>query len=170
VSSKKVERTITTLRLEYWQKAFEARIKKIPNDHWMWEGTTVEVSGRMYALSSPHPSKPNRAFVYAHHITWWMKHGGDVEAHLRLKNTCGHRLCINPDHWADASVKTPEVSETKSSIAVVQNPNEAVSRNMSIVRDRFHPKKPLTIPEIGAKYGISRQRVHQILNKYTNSQ
>jgi hypothetical protein len=163
----KVEKTISALRIEYWQKTFDARIKKTPNDHWMWKGTTVTVGGRLYAMSSPHPTKTSRAFMYAHHITWWMKHGGDVEAHLRLRNECGHRLCINPDHWKDATVKTPENSPRPVMNANIgQNPNEEVTRNLSIVRDRYEVKKPLSIQEIAAKYEVSRQRVHQILKKY----
>jgi hypothetical protein len=75
----------------FWPKV--DRQGRGPSGHWLWKGY---VNGRGYGYfqtegrsSTPEP---------AHRIAWalWGRH---IPLGHTLRNVCGERACVNPDHW-----------------------------------------------------------------------
>ncbi len=74
---------------------FWARIEK--GEHWLYKGK-LDIAGypRTNVLKAGRSAEVYRA-------TWKLENGKDPENWLT--NTCGLKLCVNPDHWADLPPK-----------------------------------------------------------------
>lgn len=60
----------------------------------LWEG---EVDGFGYGRCERHGERG------AHRVAWLLRRGAPAGG--KLMNECGSKICVNPDHWRDSSVR-----------------------------------------------------------------
>jgi hypothetical protein len=76
------------------QERFKERYTVDPNTGcWNW---TAGTNGKGYAYIWTGPNRKGDT-RQAYKVAWEFKYG-PVPAGLELHHTCGHRLCVNPDH------------------------------------------------------------------------
>ncbi len=62
------------------------------------EGDCLVYTGRSIGGGYGQVNSHGRMLM-AHRVAWIAAHGTPPEGYLR--NTCGHRSCVNVDHWRD---------------------------------------------------------------------
>lgn len=98
------------------------RTKPGDGDCWIWTG-----SHRGYPAHRRYPVLwfSDRTRVGAHLLAYQAAHGKALRPGYGLRNKCGHRMCINPDHWKAMSLRdlartTPVSRGPKQSAAVMR--------------------------------------------------
>lgn len=119
-----------------WQERFWERVTKTKTGCWLWTGN-VEATRRLrFSLNSQRSLAPRK-------VAWELVYGTPPTTVLR-KPRCGKRLCINPAH-------TPlGISEA----------------DKATIRERWalHLRYSTTLERLGDEYGVTRQRIEQIVN------
>jgi hypothetical protein len=58
---------------------------------WLWIGSrSTQVYGQMCV---------NKKLVLAHQIGWQLSGRSLCRGKTHLRNKCGNKICVNPDHW-----------------------------------------------------------------------
>jgi hypothetical protein len=161
---------LKSLRDEFWEQKLLLKIDK-RRDHWLWKGTTLSAGkNRQYGVTYKPPimikgKVKHGKHGYAHRIVYeYVK--GPIPKNIKLRQTCGVSLCVHPDHWEPISHHRPASTIEVSYENMVRIGTDIIKRNAKIVKERLeHPDRSLA--EIGAKYGISRQRVEQIIKQHS---
>lgn len=61
------------------------------NSCWLWKGSrSTQGYGQMCV---------NKKQVLAHQIGWQLMGNSVCRGKTHLRNKCGNKLCVNPDHW-----------------------------------------------------------------------
>jgi hypothetical protein len=96
---------------EYMAMFWELVDKDAKSGCWMWKGETGQYTapgtGKKYQYGCffRHPDNAQRVGVtYAHRLTWALKYRMSLRDVPRLQRTCGRTMCINPEHWAQATL------------------------------------------------------------------
>lgn len=141
-------------------------------DHWLWKGTTLSAGkgDRTYGVTYKPPTLRKGKIEhgkhgYAHRIVYeYVK--GPIPKNIKLRQTCNVPLCVHPDHWEPISHHQPATTIVMPYENMVRMGTAIIRRNAKIVKERLdHPERSLA--EIGAKHGISRQRVEQIIKQHS---
>lgn len=96
---------------------------RIDHGHWIWTGGT----SNGYAVMRVHgvPEK-------VHRLTWQCARGPFVEdAGAMLRNHCGQRSCVNPDHWSLTEPLIDTADEVTCKICRSRKPRADFCRNLA---------------------------------------
>lgn len=138
-----------------WQHHFSKRIEIVHDNgtHMVWTGRVNSRSVPMFTAISERKNKPlSKTAVW---FAYWLKNG-----HKKPKSVaachpvkiCKVDRCINPDCYTDY---TPEKL----------SPNTERDKEIRRLHAGYLEFRQYTMAGIGRKYGISRQRVEQILKE-----
>jgi hypothetical protein len=75
----------------FWSKV--ARMAESNGGHWFWQGY-INPNGYGYFQVAGRKSKPEPT----HRVAWQLA-GRVIPSGHTLRNLCGERSCVNPDHW-----------------------------------------------------------------------
>lgn len=73
------------------EERFWSRVERT-DDHWLWQGFTDKYGFGTFTATDPNDRRQAHRFVLE-------LQGRDVTG-VRLKNTCGLKSCVRPDHWS----------------------------------------------------------------------
>ena len=86
------------------------KIEKTDDGCWMWKGPQSAGYGVPFIQGRQR---------LAHRMFYLMHHGVNVEG-LRIKNTCGNRGCVNPDHFKAPAIAFRDLQERARYLDVTQ--------------------------------------------------
>lgn len=120
--------------------------------HWMWQDRNTSKYGYISVGKKQH---------LVHRIAWIIC-GRPLPDGALLENQCGILKCINPDHWQLVSGGQSELRRLQWDRGDREHlrHEQQTARKEQLVKMR----KTMTYAQIATHVGMSRQRVHQIIN------
>lgn len=94
VGLKTVERNMNSLMTPAQKKLFAMTILQHENECWIWQG---QISNSGYGRLQQRQNDSTVKMVSAHSASY-QAFLGAIPAGYLVKQRCGNRLCINPDH------------------------------------------------------------------------
>lgn len=117
------------------EKRIETRIKKEENGCWIWSAGMQK--------NNPIFNTSNGERIYVRH---WVFFQVTKQAGARVHPTCGRDRCVNPEHQVRSGGDIPATEFDKIK-----------------TRWALHLAHKVTLDKIGKEYGVSRQRIEQIV-------
>lgn len=136
---------------EEYQKKFWQRVDKCLDDE-CWEWNRGKTKAGYGALNIMYKK------FYSHRLSW-MIHFGEIPEGLVVCHKCDNPSCCNPRHLFLGTHQENIQDAVKKDRWATSRKGGALEIIKMAQTGRF------TYDQIGKKFGISRQRVHQIIKK-----
>lgn len=129
---------------EGWEKNLWARVEKRADGHWIWSGQTSVGGTPVFSYCDRESGNwgSRTAYKTIHEVVC-----GHVPS-VSLYPKCGEPLCVNPEHMKNYEPYSVNLD-----------------RDLEIRRLwNLSQTHKTTMQKLGDKYGLTRQRIEQILN------
>lgn len=136
------------------------------DDHWFWRGKMHRIGREQREWAVLMTRKPrgsaghDRSSAYVHRFLW--KHFQGLPKHVMLRKVCDEPLCVRPhlDHWRPTA--TGQAKNVASS-TIAFNETLAMSEQRNDLIRAAYATGRFTLLDLGTLFGVSRQRIEQIV-------
>lgn len=130
----------------FWSKVS----KSTPKECWGWTGATSSGYG-YFGINS----KTEKA-----HRVSWVIHYGEIPKGLNVCHQCDNPSCVNPNHLFVGT----QSENMRDSVAKDRFNRKLTNKQVREIR-QLYPLGKVTQSELSRIYNVSRQHIHQIINR-----